>query len=99
MRLFSTGRILKNPSSVLSQKFVKEVSPSAEGRNNVAHGDRACVNPWHDGVIDPGWDPITRPAPADEDAVAGHPLPQRGEGRVITQIPAGLNAEHLKSPT
>ena len=26
------------PSSVLSQKLVREVSPSADGRNNVAHG-------------------------------------------------------------
>jgi hypothetical protein len=24
--------------------------------------------------------PLTRPAPADENAVAGHPLPQGGEG-------------------
>ena len=27
-------------------------------------------------------DPLTRPAPADESAVAGHPLPQGGEGCV-----------------
>jgi hypothetical protein len=28
----------------------------------------------------PGRNPLTRPAPADESAFAGHPLPQGGEG-------------------
>jgi beta-glucanase (GH16 family) len=40
---------------------------------------------WHDEVIDPGRHPLTRPAPADQDAVAGHPLPQGGEGWAFTQ--------------
>jgi hypothetical protein len=38
-----------------------------------------------DEVIDPSWDPLTRPAPPDEDAVAEHPLTQGGEGWVFTQ--------------
>jgi hypothetical protein len=29
-------------------------------------------------------DPLTRPAPAGENAVAGHPLPQGGEGFFMT---------------
>jgi hypothetical protein len=29
-------------------------------------------------------DPLTRPTPADESAVAGHPLPQGGEGIFMT---------------
>jgi hypothetical protein len=33
----------------------------------------------HD-VTNAGWDPLTRPATAGESAVAGHPLPQGGEG-------------------
>jgi hypothetical protein len=37
-----------------------------------------------DEVIDPSWNPLTRPAPADEDAVAG-PLPKGGEGWAFTQ--------------
>jgi len=32
------------------------------------------------GVPMPGWDPLTRPAPAGESAGAVHPLPQGGEG-------------------
>jgi beta-glucanase (GH16 family) len=39
----------------------------------------------HDEVTDPGRDALTRPAPADEDAIAGHPLLQGGEGWVFTQ--------------
>jgi len=35
-----------------------------------------------------GMDPLTRPATADETAVAGHPLPQRGEGIFINCPPA-----------
>ncbi len=37
-----------------------------------------------DAVIDPGWDPLTRPAPARENAVACHPLPQGVEGQAVT---------------
>ena len=40
----------------------------------------ACATTSYDEVIDRGRDPLTRPASADEDAVAGHPLPQGGEG-------------------
>ena len=31
-------------------------------------------------------DPLTRPAPAGECAVAGHPLPQGGEGILMTSV-------------
>ena len=31
--------------------------------------------------------PLTRPAPADESAVAGHPLPLGGEGRLLNSMP------------
>jgi hypothetical protein len=48
-----------------------------------------CVRASYDEAIDPGWDPLTRPAPADEGAVAGHPLPQGGEGPGVRGLPFG----------
>jgi hypothetical protein len=38
-------------------------------------------------------DPLTRPAPAEEDAGAVHPLPQGGEGRSYTDTGSKLAAE------
>jgi hypothetical protein len=49
-----------------------------------------CARASRDEVADPGRDPLTRPAPADEDAVARHPLPQRGEGWAFTLPLLGL---------
>ena len=63
-------------------------------------GERAVrvgVKISYDAVIDPRYDPLTRPAPADENAVAVHPLPQGGEGWVFTQaLSAGLLLAHPK---
>jgi len=38
------------------------------------------------------WHPLTRPAPADEDAGAVHPLPQGGEGWVYFLSLPGLGS-------
>ena len=43
-----------------------------------------CVKTLYGEVTDPGRDPLTRPAAAGENAVAGHPLPQGGEGWAFT---------------
>jgi hypothetical protein len=45
----------------------------------------ACEKTSCDEVTDPGRDPLTRPAPADEDVVAVHPRPQGGEGWAFMQ--------------
>jgi hypothetical protein len=43
--------------------------------------DLKCGGPRYDCSVGPGvLDPLTRPAPADEDAGSVHPLPQGGEG-------------------
>ena len=44
-------------------------------------------------------DPLTRPAPADENAVAGHPLPQGGEGWLIIFMVSGCRGRYDRLPT
>jgi hypothetical protein len=57
-----------------------EPLPTGSVRGTKAGTFGVCVKTPYDEAFDPGWNPLTRPAPADEDAVAGHPLPQGREG-------------------
>jgi hypothetical protein len=57
-----------------------EPLPTGCVRGTKAGSFGVCVKTPYDEAFDPGWNPLTRPASADEDALAGHPLPQGGEG-------------------
>jgi len=49
----ASRRVLEKPSSVLSQNFVKEVSPSADGRSNVVPTCRDQADLTHPDPLSP----------------------------------------------